>query len=42
MKAINIDVLPQHTLAPQPLLHWPKPPTPVASLQFPNPGPWLM
>jgi|SRR5271170_3118256 len=32
-------VLPQHMLAPQPLLHWPGPSAAVTSLQFPNPGP---
>jgi len=34
-----LAVLPQHMLAPQPLLHWPGPSAAVRLLQFLNLGP---
>ncbi len=37
-----LGVLPQHTPALQPLLHWPGPSEAVTTLQFRNPGPWHM
>src|SRR5689334_10050185 len=36
---LPLPVLPQHTVAPQPLLHWPGPSAAVRSLQFPRPVP---